>query len=292
MLKISDMRKKNYIIIVAAWIGCLAGLQPPVYGAEARKQNTVTAVTPPAKPQTPKHVLTNSIGMSFVYVPPGTFTMGSPEDESGRYDRESQHEVKLTRGFYIQTTEVTQKQWEAVMKRNPSHFKDCGEDCPVEQVSWNDVQKFIWKLNMLEGMNRYKLPTEAEWEYACRAGTRTRFNWGNEPDCSLANFGVAFFHKECKSINPGKTMKVGFFPPNKWGLYDMHGNVWEWCIDRFDTYLPGPVTDPMGAYARVDRVFRGGSWSVSSRYCRSANRDSGSPNARLSTLGFRLMREP
>ncbi len=255
---------------------------------EIKEKDAVTSTTTvPASP------ITNSIGMEFVYIPPGTFMMGSPADEPGRYDRENQHSVELTSGFYMQITEVTQAQWETVMKvSSPSYFHNCGPDCPVEQVSWNDIQEFIWKLNQMERARAYALPTEAEWEYACRAGTETRFHWGDDADCNKANYGVAFVHNECTSVNPGRTMKVASFPPNAWGLYDMHGNVWEWCRDRFDLYPVKEATDPVGAYATVDRIYRGGSWSVNSRYCRSANRDGDVPNARLSGLGFRLVRKP
>ncbi|QTA92196.1 formylglycine-generating enzyme family protein [Desulfonema magnum] len=295
--------KRFFVLFIAfTWIIFLVILQPHKrWGGwnddEDSPQNAKTAalLSAPAKlaePQIPNFI-TNSIGMEFVYIPPGRFMMGSPRGEAGRYDdRETQHEVTLTSGFYMQTTEVTQSQWESVVKKNPSYFKDCGGDCPVEQVSWNDVQEFVWKLNQMEKSGRYSLPTEAQWEYACKSGTTTRFNWGNEEDCFKANYGVSFVHHKCKGINPGKTMKVSSFPPNSLGLYDMHGNVWEWCLDRFNLYVSNSATDPAGAYAAVERVYRGGSWSVSARYCRSANRDSGNPNDRLSSLGFRLVREP
>ncbi len=235
---------------------------------------------------------TNSIGMTFVYISPGEFMMGSPEDEAGRYGHETLHRVALSRGFFLQTTETTQEQWETVMQKNPSFFKRCPK-CPVEQVSWNDVNRFLLKLNRSEHIyNKYRLPTEAEWEYACRAGTSSAFHWGDIPDCKLANFGVSFIHDECKDINPGRTMRVASFPPNAWGLYDMHGNVWEWCRDRFDLYPVEPVTDPVGAYSSPRRVYRGGSWDVESRFCRSANRDSGFPVDRIADVGFRVALHP
>lgn len=289
-------KHRFYVMILAGlWIVFLFVLQPQKrwghHGSAEKKEDAeIPASAQSAEPEIPAR-LSNSIGMEFVYIPPGTFMMGSPPDEVGRYDdRETFHQVTLTTGFYMQTTEVTHQQWAAVMKSNPSFFTDCGDDCPAEQVSWNDVQRFIWKLNQSERLNTYSLPTEAEWEYACRAGSETRFNWGNDPDCSKANYGVSFIHRECKSINPGKPMKTASFPPNTFGLYDMHGNVGEWCLDRFATYLPKEAVDPAGAYSAIDRVFRGGSWGVGSRYCRSANRDSGSPNLRTSELGFRLVR--
>lgn len=274
------------LILAVSWLVFLMLIQP-------RKQcSGMTASAQSVESESPAK-LKNRIGMEFVYIPPGTFMMGSPRDEAGRYaDRETYHQVRLTSGFYMQTTETTQKQWAAVMKNNPSFFINCGEDCPAEQVSWNDVQRFVWKLNQSERLNTYSLPTEAQWEYACRAGSSTRFNWGNDPDCSKADYGVGFIHNECKGINLGKPVKTGSFPPNALGLYDMHGNVGEWCLDRFDSYLPKDAVDPAGSYSATERVFRGGSWGVGSRYCRSANRDSGPPSMKSSEIGFRLVRRP
>jgi formylglycine-generating enzyme required for sulfatase activity len=235
---------------------------------------TETSVTTTTA-DTPAPSITNSLNMTFIYIPPGEFMMGSPKDEPERDDDETQHRVTLTKGFYMQTTEVTQGQWKAVMggwfyKNNPSYFKDCGDDCPVESVSWNDVQDFIKKLNQKEGKN-YRLPTEAEWEYACRAGTTTAYFWGDKADCSKANYGD--LSNGCKGKNPGKTMKVSSFPPNAWGLYDMHGNVFEWCQDWYGDYPTDSVTDPDGPDNGSDRVLRGGDWFFSSADCRSASRN-------------------
>jgi len=239
----------------------------------------------------PKKALTNSLGMKFVYIPPGEFMMGSPESEPERYNNEKQHKVTLTKGFHMQTTEVTQGQWEAVMGSNPSGFKNCGNDCPVESVSWDDVQDFIRKLNRKEGTDRYRLPTEAEWEYAARAGTSTAYNWGKLADCSKANYGNGY-GSECEGTNPGKTMRVASFAPNAWGLYDMHGNVWEWCQDWYGDYPSGAVTDPGGQSTGSERVLRGGSWGNNARYCRAADRGGGTPDNRDGSFGFRLVRLP
>ncbi len=228
-------------------------------------------------------------GMKFVWVPPGDFMMGSPEDEPGRNDRETLHKVILTEGFYMQSTEVTQAQWEAVMGSNPSYFKECGPDCPVESVSWEGAQAFIKKLNDRGGDYEYRLPTEAQWEYACRARTETAYNWGNESDCTKANYGNGLFFSECKDVNPGKTVEVGSYPPNFWGLYDMHGNVWEWCSDWFGYYPAGPATDPLGPESGADRVIRGGSWNDYAGLCRSAFRHHISPDYRYQSLGFRVV---
>ena len=249
------------------------------------------AVETPAVSEQAGRKLTNTLGMEFVYIPPGSFMMGSPLGESvidDDYDR--QHRVTFTEGFYLQTTEVTQGQWDRVMGNNPSHFKNCGSDCPVETVSWDDVQTFIRKLNQMEGIDKYRLPTEAEWEYSARAGTATTFSWGNNQDCSKANYGSGH-STECERTNPGRTMKTGSFPPNPWGLYDMSGNVWEWCQDWDDGYPSGSVTDPKGASLGVCRVVRGGSWNDYARFCRSAYRHGVEPDEGGNSLGFRLAKD-
>ena len=231
----------------------------------------------------PGRKFTNNLGMEFVYIKPGTFMMGSPSGESGRDSDERQHRVTLTRGFYMQTTEVTQGQWKRVMESNPSRFKNCGTDCPVEKVSWNDVQKFIGKLNQMEGGNKYRLPTEAEWEYAARAGSTTRFFFGND-DGQLGQY--AWYSNN----SGGKTHSVAQKKPNAWGLYDVHGNVWEWCQDWFGDYLSGSVTDPTGLSSGSYRGNRGGCWNNSARGCRSANRLRFTPGHSYFGLGFRLAR--
>jgi formylglycine-generating enzyme required for sulfatase activity len=236
-----------------------------------------------------KCTFTNSIGMSFVPIEPGTFMMGSPSDESGRDSDETQHQVTLTKGYFMQTTEVTQGQWKEIMGSNPSDFSSCGDNCPVERVSWNNIQEFIQKLNQKESGRNYRLPTEAEWEYAARAGTTTRFFWGNQADCSRANYGNSSWSDECKSINPGKTKTVKSYSPNNWGLYDMHGNVWEWCNDWYVDYNSSALIDPVGPTTGASRVVRGGSWCSIARDCRSANRYGSAPDCRGGDLGFRLV---
>ncbi len=235
---------------------------------------------------------TNSISMKFVYIPPGTFMMGSPENEPERHNNETQHNVKLTKGFYMQTTEVTQGQWKAIMGNNPSHFKDCGDNCPVEMVSWDDAQVFIRKLNQKEGTNKYRLPTESEWEYAARAGTKMTFAFGNCLSTSQANYDGNYPLKGCsKGTFRKKTVSVGSFSPNVRGLYDIHGNVKEWCQDVYTgDYQSRSVTEYTGSGGGSTRIFRGGSWSYEARDCRSANRDNFSPDNRVDDLGFRLVR--
>ena len=194
----------------------------------------------------------------FVLIQPGTFMMGSPEDEVGRFDDEALHQVTITKPFYMQTTPVTQGQWEALMGNNPSYFK--GDDLPVECVSWDDCQEFIQRLSQ-SGDGIYRLPTEAEWEYACRAGTSTPFVIGNgrDLDSTQANFDGNYpYGAGRKGLYREQTTPVKSFAPNAWGLYDMHGNVWEWCQDWYGDYLIGAVSDPQGPSSGVFRVHRGG----------------------------------
>jgi formylglycine-generating enzyme required for sulfatase activity len=253
------------------------------YFSDINKSNFIGNGKESSNRSSEKLAHTNSLGMKFVYIPPGTFMMGSPESEKGRLNDEFQHEVTLTKGFYMQTTEVTQGQWQVVMGNNPSYFKDCGDDCPVESVSWNDAQEFIEKLNQKEKGSQYRLPTEAEWEYACRAGTETRFYTGNsEADLDRAGW---------YSKNSGeKTHPVGRKEPNGFGLYDMHGNVWEWCQDWYGGYLTGSVIDPKGTSSGPYRVLRGGSWFDDGRLVRSAARGWLAPTFRGDFYGLRLAR--
>ncbi|MDP8242571.1 MAG: formylglycine-generating enzyme family protein [Candidatus Hinthialibacter antarcticus] len=221
-------------------------------------------------------------------IPAGAFTMGSPSNESGRYSDEGpQHQVTLTNGFYMGKYEVTQAQWSAVMGSNPSSFS--GMNNPVESVSWNDCQQFIEKLN---GMNQgtFRLPTEAEWEYACRAGTTTRFYWGDDPNNSQIN-QYAWYDSNSSS----RTHEVGTKLPNPWELFDMSGNVWEWCQDWYGSYSSSAQIDPVGPLGPSSgsgRVIRGGGWDGGARSCRSALRGQGSPDYRGNRFGFRLLRSP
>jgi len=245
--------------------------------------------------------ITNSISMDFVYIEPGSFMMGSPEDEPGRSSDETQHQVTLTQDYYIQTTPVTQGQWEAVMGDNPSYFSDCGDECPVESVSWNDAQDFITTLNNLEGTTGYTLPTEAQWEYAARAGSTTAFangqitETGSGYDPVLDSMGWYQYNSNAdhspRSDGIG-THLVAQKAPNAWGLYDMHGNVWEWVADWYGTYPTSAVTDPKGPSSGRGRVVRGGSWYEIPRYCRSARRGYNSQGGTRSITGFRLVLLP
>ena len=238
------------------------------------------------------HTFTNSLGMHFVNIPAGTFTMGSSKDEPGRESDETQHKVTLTKGYYMQTTEITQGQWKAVMGNNPSHFSNCGDACPVESVSWNDIQIFITQLNQ-KGEGTYALPTEAQWEYAARAGSATAFangkitHTGNVYDPVLYAMGW-YFNNSAGSPHP-----VAQKQPNAWGLYDMHGNVWEWCADWFgETYPTKPVIDPQGLPSGSNRVMRGGSWYDYVQHCRTSFRGGDSPDRSDFIIGFRLVFSP
>ncbi len=252
----------------------------PLASASPRNNNVSSAQPTPPAPSSGAvsgETFTNRLGMNFVKIEPGTFMMGSPVNEADREYDETQHQVTLTRGYYLQTTEVTQGQWQTVMGNNPSKFESCGEDCPVESVSWKEVQAFIQKLNQQERDYQYRLPTEAEWEYAARAGTTTPFSFGNTLRKDQANY------------DSERTTQVKSFPPNAWGLYDMHGNVWEWCQDRYGDYPSGSVTDPQGPSSDDYRVLRGGSWRVNAGYCRSASRGWDAPGDRRNDYGFRLV---
>jgi formylglycine-generating enzyme required for sulfatase activity len=212
--------------------------------------------------------------MDFCRIPAGTFLMG----KQGK-----QHQVTLTKDFYMARYPVTQALWQAIMGNNPSHFK--GENHPVETVSWKDAQKFITKLNERTGESRYRLPTEAEWEYACRSGSSGTYCFG-DGESLLGRYAW-----DCSNSN-SKTHPVGEKKPNAWGLYDMHGNVREWCQDWYKEYSPGSVIDPVGPSSGTSRVNRGGGWYLDAGYCRSAYRDRNFPGYRNDRIGLRLAAFP
>ena len=245
----------------------------------------------PAPPIPLPRGLTNSIGMEFASIPAGKFLMGSPVTEKERYQNENQHEVTLTQGFRMGVHEVTQAQYEQVMGKNPSYFK--GATLPVETVSYDDAMAFCKKLSDLPvekaAGRKYRLPTEAEWEYCCRAGTSTPFHFGSELNGTQANCdGNLPYGTTRKGPYLGKTSPVGSYPANLWGLYDMHGNVWEWCQDRYDSYPKQSVADPRGPEVGSGCVFRGGGWSFVAANCRSAIRSGYVPSYRDDWGGFRL----
>ncbi len=227
--------------------------------------------------------------MAFQFCSAGSFMMGSPAGEINRGDDENQVQVRISQGFWMGQTEVTQRQWAAVMASNPSQFE--GDELPVEQVSWEDAQKFIGKLNQGGGLPegwKYALPTEAQWEYACRACRSTAFGFGDSLSSQEANFDGGFpYGNAVKGSFGGKTSLVGSYKPNAWGLYDMHGNVYEWCADWYAAALEGG-TDPVGASKGSVLVLRGGSWLDNGDGCRSAKRRKSAPDDRNYFNGFRV----
>jgi uncharacterized protein (TIGR02996 family) len=241
---------------------------------------------------------TSALGMKFVLIPAGTFRMGSPDDEAERLrDEGPAHEVEITQPFYLSVTHVTQEQYKKVMGTNPSRFwsRGAGRDkvvghktksFPVDGVSWDDAATFCQKLP--EG--GYRLPTEAEWEYACRAGTRTPYHFGLFADAREANFDGNFPTGEArKGAYLQRTCTVGSYPPNAFGVHDMHGNLWEWCSDWFDEgyYRSSPRQDPAGPEQGASHVLRGGSWDSYGRRCRGAARRGDDPS--LLVVGFRVL---
>jgi formylglycine-generating enzyme required for sulfatase activity len=255
------------------------------------------ASVPPSGPM-PK-TIANTIGMTLVLIPAGEFLMGSPDsDKDANADEKPQLRLRITRPSYLGATEVTRGQYRAVTGEYPSLYKG-SDDLPVDEVSWNEAIAFCNKLSARErlkpyyqfgggaqsGGDGYRLPTEAEWEYACRAGTTTRFGAG-DADASLGEY--AWFYGNAK----GGPHPVGRKRPNAWGLYDMHGNVFEWCWDRYEEkyYAISPGADPLGPSQTTGRVFRGGSWDSGARHCRAAARSGLTPVLRGSLLGFRVAR--
>jgi len=233
--------------------------------------------------------IANTIGVKMALIGPGSFMMGST---TGPGDERPAHHVKLTKGFYMGVTEVTQEQWESVMPDNPSRYK--GADRPVENMTVDDCIEFCKLLTQKERAQgklpegaEYRLPTEAEWEYACRAGAKTKYCFGD----SETDLGEYAWYRE----NSGRTHPVGTKKANAWGLFDMNGNVWEWCADRYGSYSAGEAEDPTGAPGTEwgpgrNSIFRGGSWGSNAAYCRSAVRNFIGPGRPLSGVGFRLVR--
>ncbi len=241
---------------------------------------------------------------NMAWIPCGTFTMGSPASEPARDSDETQHAVTLSQGFWMGRYPVTQGEYSSVMGNNPSYFTDLSR--PVEMVSWNDAVAYCAALTQrersagrLSAGYAYRLPTEAEWEYACRAGTTTAFHYGNELRSGMANFYGYYeylvgdpYHYNASGTYLDRTTSVGSYAPNAWGLYDMHGNVWQWCQDWYGAYSGVSVTDPVGPSSGSRRVIRGGSWGNYAFSCRSAQRGSDIPDYGSSFLGFRVVLAP
>ena len=259
--------------------------RPDEWTSEKRR---VTVATPDGEQEKEITYHKNTIGMEFVKIPAGEFMMGSPPGESDRDDDEGpQHKVRITKPFYMGAHEVTQAAYEKLMGNNPANFK--GASNPVEEVSWSDAAEFCRRLSAREGA-AYYLPTEAEWEYACRAGTTTPFYTGATISANLANYNGDFaYGKGSKGVYRKKTTPVGSFPANSWGLYDMHGNAWERCQSL---YMQHPYRADDGREnlrATGDRVLRGGGWECEPNYCRSADRSRTSRAHSSHGSGFRVV---
>jgi formylglycine-generating enzyme required for sulfatase activity len=235
----------------------------------------------PVPAQQPEKEITNSIGMKLLLIPKGSFTMGA---EDGFVNEQPTHPVTISQPFYLGVYEVTQEQYEGVMGENPSKFKDPKN--PVGRASWQDAVEFCRKLSELPDEKSagrvYRLPTEAEWEYACRAGSTTKFGFGDD-ESQL--FDYAWIGKNSES----KTHHVGQKKPNAWGIHDMHGNAWEWCSDWYGEYPRDAVTDPQGPDTGIFRTCRGGSWGFVAANCRSAARGANDPATRTLGGGFRVV---
>jgi formylglycine-generating enzyme required for sulfatase activity len=279
------------------WPSCRAFVQELVdCQASDRKRKSSSTTLP--------KVFTNSIGMKLINIPAGRFLMGSPETELERHtDEGPQHLVTICRPFYMGIHPVTQGQYESVTGFNPSAFQQAagaGPDHPVERVTWYEAVEFCRRLSARfeerEAGRCYYLPTEAEWEYACRANTLTSFAFGSTLSSHQANFNGQISYAGAPS-GPYRqqTTPAGLFPPNAWGLHDMHGNVWEWCADFYDEayYSRSPECDPLGPRSGECKVLRGGRWnSAGGKYCRSARRGKDFPSATTSYHGFRVVMIP
>ncbi len=241
-----------------------------------------------ATPASAQHLkqITNSIGMKLVLILPGTFKMGSASEEADRMENETPHLVSLSNWFYLGIYEVTQEQYEKVMEKNPSHFK--ANRLPVESINWDDADSFCNKLSEMPeekaASRLYRLPTEAEWEYACRAGSGAAYAFGDrrEDIVTFARYGG----------EKGTTYKVGTTEANKWGLYDMHGNVFEWCQDIYGELSANEASDPQGPIRGTGRVYRGGSFNTHPGYSRSARRGGHRPFGSVNCIGFRVAMTP
>jgi formylglycine-generating enzyme required for sulfatase activity len=278
-------------LIAAVWIGMRMrrGGNPPVDPKPENLSRNDPSKPDPVKPTGKSAAIDNKFGMRLVYIEPGTFDMGSPSTELKRESDEVQHRVRLTKGFYMGATLVTQQQWKDVMSDDKPGAFDAN-DLPVDSVSWEDCRDFCRKLSAKDG-RKYRLPYEAEWEYACRAGTRTPFWCGATLTTSQANYSGDFPYRDSDGPGQtrGQTTKVREFTANPWGLHDMHGNLWQWCEDLFGDYPTREITDPIGATSGDGRILRGGSWGSTGRNCRAAYRLRNTPQYRAVTVGFRVV---
>src|SRR6185295_10296323 len=299
------------ICLLAYFCACLAGCgrdrdspQTEVAPAGNELGTTTEPTSPP--PESLEYV-SNSIGMKLVRIPAGTFLMGasSSEAESGE-DERPQHRVRISKPFHLSIYEVTQGEFLRVMGKQPSFFSSTGpgkgrvkgmntDRFPAEQITWNDAVEFCRRLSALDDEKQagrvYRLPSEAEWEYACRAGSQTPFYFGNKISSRQANFNGKFPYDDEQGPFLARTAIVGSYAPNAFGIYDMHGNVVEWCADRYDRgyYKNSPEIDPRGPATGTERVIRGGDWYSDARDCRAAFRYADIPDGVFYVLGFRVV---
>jgi len=288
----NELQPDNYSDVVQHLKGISTGSDSSQNMNNVDKSNTAVSIREnkeplvnSEEPEIPKTFISPSTGMEFILIPAGKFMMGSPSDEKDRDDdKRPVHEVTINNPFYMGKYPVTQKQWEEVMGNNPSYCK--GEDHPVEMIPWNEAQEFVVKLNEMEGTDKYRLPSEAEWEYSCRAGAQTKYSFGDD-ESKLNEY--AWY-----GINSGsETHPVGQKKPNSWGLYDIQGNVWEWVQDMFhDNYKGAPSDGSAWEDGNSpNRVMRGGGWHYDARDCRSADRGRDVAGDRSGSVGFRLLRK-
>ena len=232
----------------------------------------------------------NGVRQVMRWIAPGEFLMGSPPEEAERYDDERQHQVTLSQGFWLAETPCTQELWQAVMGNNPSHFTKHLQN-PVDQISWDESQQFCQRANALLHGLQLRLPTEAQWEYACRAGTSTPFSFGEQITTKQANYDGNYPYTDGpKGEYREQTVPVSEFEPNHWGLFQMHGNVWEWCQDWYGDYPSQAVIDAQGSAKGTGRVLRGGSWIDFAELLRCASRNHFRPDIRFHyhLIGLRL----
>jgi formylglycine-generating enzyme required for sulfatase activity len=311
-----------YAISAGASILLALAVQQPSLGQPVADAVTPAPLVAPFTPQqaaeaqvawskvagTPVHI-TNGAGMKLTLIPPGQFLMGSTDaDEESSRSEQPQHRVRITRPFYVGTYEVTQVEYERVMRKNPSRYWKAGDEArrvrgldtsrfPVESVTWDNAVAFCGLLSGLaeeqQAGRTYRLPTEAEWEYACRAGTTAPFHVGWPLELRQANFSHYQGRTTGKASGVGRPAPVGSYRPSAFGLFDLHGNVWEWCADSYDVdyYAHSPADDPHCTSNEFARLVRGGSWEDLATACRSANRFWYQPKTRLATVGFRVVAE-
>ena len=290
-LNINNMENKstNYLFKKKSFGQCEAGISPLFV-------ILLCLLLAPGTANALDKRIVNGVGMEFILIKPGVFIMGSPVNEPFRSSNESQHQVHIKEAFYMQTTEVTLKQWRSIMPRRMFSNRKGEDDMPVTRVSHYDCLRFIGKLNRL-GKGIYRLPTEEEWEYVCRAGTRTAYSFGDTIDCTKAMYSNnsikcsdCIQESKSRGFKSDRPAPVKSYQPNPWGFYDMHGNVWEWVADTYHGYLAmDDGTRPKREEAWDTRIKRGGSWFMHGHYCRSANRAWAHPGGKFKTTGFRVV---